>query len=50
MGPVHDKARLKLDKKEKPAKLTNSPMFLKPIDFKLRKTIRYQLKFFKCLL
>ena len=45
MGPVHDKARLQLDKKT--AKLKNSLISLKANNFKVRKTIRYHLKLCK---
>ena len=45
MGPVHDKARLKLDKKEN-SKVKISHIILKTT-FKVRKTIRYHLKLSK---
>ena len=45
MGPVHSKSQLQLNKKT--AKLLNSHIFLKTINLKVKRTIRYQLKFFK---
>ena len=45
MGPYHNKAWLQFDKKQQ--NLMNSIIFLKTISFKVRKTIRYQLKLSK---
>ena len=44
MGMVHKNARKQIEKKRKTAELKNLLIFLKTINFKVMKTIRYQMK------
>ena len=47
MGSVHNKARLQLGKKRKKSNIIISLVFSKAMNFKIKKTIRYQLKISK---
>ena len=49
IGSVHNKDRLQLDKKEKRSKVIKFAIFLKTVNFKVKKAIRYQLKLSKRL-